>query len=425
MFIIIFTIMILGFLFINRKIFKNFLNFSNLFLLMYYIVIMFSMTGLYGFEVESNKLYLLLFISLCSFEIFSILFSIIKIPIKEETSKKIINKRRMNIIALIVFILMIPTTLKGIEILINYGFKSVRTAAFSTEVYSTPTKLLLYYILSPLSKAILMYSVLEYIKSKKISFSLIIGIANMIQMLITFGGRSVLVELMLMIIVCVIGKYNRNLFKIVKQNKKIIIIALIMILIIQMVTSDRSLNSNEGLFFNLYSYYVGSIHLMDYHLNHTNISLLDNDHLLYGQGIISPIVEIFKLVTQTLGFDFDIVTGLEKGNECIQLFIELNNGVIMNNNVTFLYVCLRDFGNLGLIIDVAYIALWFSILYKMYKKKKCIMTDALYFYLISNMPYFIFGFTLDKTAMILTFIYIVFIYKIAYKKEKSYEKHIS
>jgi len=90
----------------------------------------------------------------------------------------------------------------------------------------------------------------------------------------------------------------------------------------------------------------------------------------------------------------------------------------MNNNVTFLYVCLRDFGSLGLIIDVAYIALWFSILYKMYKKKKCIMTDALYFYLISNMPYFIFGFTLDKTAIILTYIYIIFIYKIAYKKER-------
>ncbi len=418
MFIIIFTVMVLIFLFINRNIFRNFLNFSNLFLVMYYIVIILSMTGLYGFEVASNKLYLLLFISLCSFEIFSIIFSVIKIPIKEETSKKVINKRRMNVIALIVFILMIPTTIKGIEILINYGFKSVRTAAFSTEVYSTPTKLLLYYILSPLSKAIFIYSVLEYIKNKKISFSLIIGITNMLQMLITFGGRSVLVDLMLITIVCIIGKYNKNILKIVRQNKKIIIIVLVMLLIIQTVTSNRSLNNNEGLFFNLYSYYVGSIHLMDYHLNYPNISLLDGNHLLYGQGIISPIVEIFKLVTQILGFDFDIVTGLEKGNECIQLFIELNNGVIMNNNVTFLYVCLRDFGSLGLIIDVAYIALWFSILYKMYKKKKCIMTDALYFYLISNMPYFIFGFTLDKTAIILTYIYIIFIYKIAYKKER-------
>ena len=384
MFIIIFTVMVLIFLFINRNIFRNFLNFSNLFLVMYYIVIILSMTGLYGFEVASNKLYLL-------------------------------NKRRMNVIALIVFILMIPTTIKGIEILINYGFKSVRTAAFSTEVYSTPTKLLLYYILSPLSKAIFIYSVL---KNKKISFSLIIGITNMLQMLITFGGRSVLVDLMLITIVCIIGKYNKNILKIVRQNKKIIIIVLVMLLIIQTVTSNRSLNNNEGLFFNLYSYYVGSIHLMDYHLNYPNISLLDGNHLLYGQGIISPIVEIFKLVTQILGFDFDIVTGLEKGNECIQLFIELNNGVIMNNNVTFLYVCLRDFGSLGLIIDVAYIALWFSILYKMYKKKKCIMTDALYFYLISNMPYFIFGFTLDKTAIILTYIYIIFIYKIAYKKER-------
>ena len=63
MFIIIFTVMVLIFLFINRNIFRNFLNFSNLFLVMYYIVIILSMTGLYGFEVASNKLYLLSTIS--------------------------------------------------------------------------------------------------------------------------------------------------------------------------------------------------------------------------------------------------------------------------------------------------------------------------------------------------------------------------
>ena len=91
----------------------------------------------------------------------------------------------------------------------------------------------------------------------------------------------------------------------------------------------------------------------------------------------------------------------------------------MNNNVTFLYVCLRDFDIYGLIIDSAYIALWFAIIYKLYIKRNSLKTDAMYFYLISNLPYFIFEFVLNKTPTILTFIYIIIVYNIICKKNKN------
>lgn len=91
----------------------------------------------------------------------------------------------------------------------------------------------------------------------------------------------------------------------------------------------------------------------------------------------------------------------------------------MNNNVTFLYVCLRDFGICGLIIGPMYIALFFAIIYKFYIKKKSIRTDALYFYLASNLPYFLFEFFLNRTPVILTFIYIIIMYKILYYKSEN------
>ena len=109
-------------------------------------------------------------------------------------------------------------------------------------------------------------------------------------------------------------------------------------------------------------------------------------------------------------------------NQQVQQYLTVKNGIKMNNNVTFMYVCLRDFDIYGLIIGPAYIALCFAMLYKFYIKKKSVRTDALYFYLISNLPYFIFEFFLNKTPVILTFIFISIIYKIVYSKSNKIAK---
>lgn len=192
-----------------------------------------------------------------------------------------------------------------------------------------------------------------------------------------------------------------------------------LLFIIIAVTNERSLNSNEGFLFNLYSYYVGSIHLLNVHVENPYLSLLDGEHLLYGKGMLSPIWEITKISLKMIGFNIDIETGIDIINEQTQNYLTVKNGVKMNNNVTFLYVCLRDFDIYGLIIDSAYIALWFAIIYKLYIKRNSLKTDAMYFYLISNLPYFIFEFVLNKTPTILTFIYIIIVYNIICKKNKN------
>ena len=75
------------------------------------------------------------------------------------------------------------------------------------------------------------------------------------------------------------------------------------------------------LFFNLYSYYVGSIHLFDIHLQNPEISLLDGEHLLYGKGILNPLLDISKIALKTIGINTDIVTGTEIINEQVQQYI--------------------------------------------------------------------------------------------------------
>lgn len=422
MFILVFTILLIIFLLINFNVYKNVINYLNIFLIMYYLVIILSSSGRYGFSVPSNTTYGYLLLALISLEFFSILFMKIKLPIKENTNEESINVKRLSIIAIIVAILMIPTTLEGIKILGEQGFTAVRSAAFSKDVYSSYTKIFLNYILVPINKAIYIYSLIDYVKSNKIKAPLVLSVINALQTVITLGGRSVILDLILVLAVIVYEKYNRQIIKIIKKNKKVLLIVFVLLIIIIMITNDRSLNKKEGFLFNLYSYYVGSIHLFNVHVQNPSISLLDGEHLLYGKGMLSPIWDIVKISLKMIGIETDITTGIETLNQQVQQFLTVKDGVKMNNNVTFLYVCLRDFDIYGLIIGPAYIALWFVILYKLYIHKKSVKNDALYFYLVSNLPYFIFEFFLNKTPVILTFIFIIIIYKVVYNKNVSNKK---
>lgn len=90
----------------------------------------------------------------------------------------------------------------------------------------------------------------------------------------------------------------------------------------------------------------------------------------------------------------------------------------MNNNVTFLYVCLRDFGIFGLVLGPLYISIWYSIIYKLYKKSNKIKYKVMYIYILSLMPYFIFEFTLNRLQNIMVFVFISLLYKFAYKRRK-------
>ncbi len=412
MFVILYTIIIGIFLFINSKIYRKKINYLNIFLTMFYIVVCFSSNGLYGFEVPSNKTYWYLLLALFSIEIFSILFMSIKINKKNIIKDNPINTKILIIIASIVTILMIPSTIEGIKILFEYGFTAVRSAAFSDDVYSSYTKIMLIYILNPLNKAVFIYSLLYYLREKKGKIPLIITIFNTIQTIVTFGGRSVVVELALIICIAIYIRNKGKVFQIVRKNLKIIILLVILFTIVINITKERSLNKDEGLLFNLYSYYVGSIHLFDIHLNNPSISLLDGNNLLYGKAMLNPFIDILKITLKLIGINTNMLSGIEEINIQVQQYIQVTNTIKMNNNVTFMYVCLRDFDILGLIIGPMYIALWLAFIYKQYVNNGSIKNEALYIYMISNLPYFIFEFFINKTPFVLTIIFIIVLDKL-------------
>lgn len=430
MFAILYTIIIGLFVIFNTKIYKKFVNYLNVFLIMFYIVAIFSMFGLYGFRVPTDKTYWYLLIALISFEFFTIVFMSIKVNKGKYIENEKINTKILTTISILITILMIPTTFEGIKILTQYGFTAVRSAAFSNDIYSSYTKIMLTYILVPLNKAVFIYSLVYYLKEKKCKLSIVITIINTIQTIATFGGRSVIVELTLIILVAIYIKNRGKIFEILKKNYKLIFLVVLLFIIITTVTRERTISKNEGFLFNLYSYYVGSIHLFDIHLNNPSISLLDGNHLLYGKAMFNPIIDIFKILIKLIGIDTNMLSGIEIINNQVQQYIQVTNSFKMNNNVTFMYVCLRDFGVCGLIIGPMYISLWITFIYKKYIYNHSIKNEVLYIYIVSSLPYFIFEFFINKTSFLITIILIILLYKLICKnklknkkQENLYEKN--
>ena len=417
---IIITLFLYLFLFIiNTLFFKTYKNFLNLIISAILITLMIANIGFYGFQPPSIKTNLFLNTSILCFDFFTLFFVSIKIKeVTNEIPKEKISYFKINIVAVIICVLMIPSAIIGLNYIINNGYGALRNAYLLDLVYSNYTKLLLVYILVPLNKGLFIYGVLDYFENKKVRLFLVVSIINIIQNVLIFAGRSVLMESFLYLLIVVLY-YNRNrIFKVLKKNKKIVLLVIITIIFMLIITNNRNLIRGGSFLLNLYSYFCGSMHIIDYHIRNVNFSLLDGSHLLYGKIVLSPFFDTIKLFLNIFGIENSIRTGTEIINNQVQQYIQFNNNISLNNNVTYLYVCLRDFGTLGLIIGPLYLSLLYSIVYKKFVYYKSIKNKALYFYMISVVPYLILEFYFNRTGTIYTIIFILLIGKLFVKEEK-------
>ena len=338
---------------------------------------------------------------------------------KTEDEKYRLKYINITILAFLVTVLMIPTTIKGINVLISNGFGALRNEGLSAgTTYSAIEKLFLIYVLKPFNTALLTYSIIDFIDKNKIKANLILCIINVFQQMLTFGGRSALLGIVLLIFVVVVDKYGKKILRMLKNNKKIVVGALAILGVIIYISSQRKVGGGEGLLFNVYTYFVGSIHLFGVCIDNASTFLLDGQNLLYGQAMFNWITEIINFVGGIL-FNISITTGIEIVNQVPQNFVNVSPTVVMNNNVTMLYIFLRDFDVWGLIIGPMVLALVYVWAYKARKNKRTLISRAIYYYLLSQMPYFLFEYILAKGNVVFVIIFMLLIYRIVSTRERT------
>ena len=297
----------------------------------------------------------------------------------------------------------------------SYGVVALRAVALKSDYYSSVSKIFFTYILFPLNNAVLIYAIIKTIEKKQIEKSLIVCLINILQNFLITGGRSSLFNVILYFSIILYIKYCHNIKKIIINNLKVIIITIALLIAILMITTKRSITSGESnILMNIYAYFFGGFHLMQYHFSYDQFL---NYNLLYGNAMFSPFIDTFKILFSLLHINLGIIDGVNIINNQVQDYFPVANNILMNNNVTYLYVCLRDFGIIGLLIGPFYISAIFSLFYKMYHNNidnKCYL--ALYTFVLSNLFYLSFEFKFNITPVFYTIIFIYIIYIVSKKR---------
>ncbi|SMQ85072.1 oligosaccharide repeat unit polymerase [Bacillus sp. OV166] len=405
--VLVFIVFILMFSFFNYLHFGKFVNYLNLFLGLWCTVSVLSMFGFYGLYIPPLKTYVYILIVLTLFEVSSIIFFRLKQGIRVEQANIILRWKRLNSISMICLIILVPFAIKGFGVVITEGFYRLRISGFSEILYNTNEKLLLMNIVQPMVLAISLLSLIELIENKKIRLSLIISVFNCILYILIFGGRWVLLEFMLLAGIVLYDKFGGNFIRLIKNNKLITIVIAIIAIIILVITQQRSVAGGKGFLYNIYIYFVGSIHLFGVYMNNPKQYLITSDHLLYGKEFFGGFLEPIFLFLKFMGMN--IHSGIETINIISQQFVNVSPDAIMNNNSTMIYAFLRDFGILGLFICPFVLAIFYMHVYKRKLKSPNIYNRSVYYYSVSILPFLLFEWMPARMSIIvvLFFLYVL------------------
>lgn len=395
----------------NSYMYNKRINVNNVIITIWTITSILSMFGFYDMYVPNEKTYIYILLFMVTFELCSLFFlKTIKIKEQSDDMSKTLNYNIINIVLIILICVMAYFTLQGIEILIEGGsFSEVRDAYLNHENFSNKLKMFISLVILPIGHAIGVYTIIEYVNKKKITATLILFLIFLCELIIYTGGRAAIVHVAVLLVVALMDKYNNNIIKIIKENKLIILTLIIIGIIIGIITLQRNLRG-KGIIYNMYCYFVGSIHLLGVYVDNPEKFLLTNDYLLYGQVLISGFSYPILFVLQLVGIN--IKAGLYILYETTQRFIQISPNTTINNNVTMIYYALRDFGVFGIFIYTSIINFVFTYLYKKRKKNESILYKALYYYFIRCVIFLLFDFQFANTGVIFTFFYLILIYKL-------------
>ena len=267
----------------------------------------------------------------------------------------------------------------------------------------------------PLATAIGLYSIIHYIDTKKINVCLLLYMIYLVENLLTTAARGTIVMVAVFAIIVLFDKYKNNVFKMIKHNQILFLVLGLMFIGILMVTMQRNL-FGKGFVYNVYAYFVGSIHLFGIYVSNPAKYLLDANNLLFGQVAISGFFYPVTFIMRLMGSN--IKAGVYQIKDVTSVFTPISKtNTTINNNTTFLYSALRDFGEWGILIYSVLLAFLIVTLYKRKNEKPTTYNRALFYYMFYNLIFLIFEFDLALPTTVFVFIYLWLLTKFN-KKEK-------
>lgn len=402
-------------LILNKFIYGNIKNLPSLITIIWCSSLFLATLGLYNIYVPDNVVvwYALIFVS--SFNVFSFIFKKTK-KVSEQKPENIdirINDKALSALLIICITLLMFICRESINIFLETkSFSNVRNAFINYESIGVHMQVFISILLIPFGKAIYILSAIDYVYNKKLKISLILSIIFVLLVTLLTGGRSYLYFLVLTFIVPLFLK-NSNFFKTIKNNKKVIRICILAILLFVIITISRGFKNN-GIFTSLYVYFAGCFNLFGVYLKR---GLVIEPSLLYGQALVSGFSFPFLQISRYL-FGTNILPGnYILAEEATSKYMAISNKIVISATPTSMYFAIRDFGIIGLIIYPLIISYFYQKLKKKRNTNLNILNEANFVYFISSSILLNMAYQFGTFQCISVFIYIYIICKTTYSNK--------
>lgn len=395
-------------IFINRFVYKKFINFPSIITLIWGLSLAFSTLGLYDTYVPPDSVIVYALIFVLGINIFSMVFNRL-MPSKNKKEKEApsisISNKVLTGVLIACSILLLVTLWDGFLMMMETGdFSEIRNAYINYETVGTHFQVLISVTLIPIGRAASVIAIVDLVHNRKLKSSFLMAVAFSVLCMMLTGGRSTLFFLVLIFVIALYDK-EKSIARIIRNNFKALIAIITTAIVLLVVTFQRGFADNS-IMQSVYVYFAGCFNLFGVYLE----GAAPFTPLLYGQALFSGIT--FPLIEGLRFLGIDILPGnYILAQEATAKYIPISPRVAINATPTTMYPAMRDFGEAGLVIYPATICLVFQWLKNRCFRNNNIMNKSLFINFIASALLLNMAFQFGTFQSIAVFIYIIIICK--------------
>lgn len=411
--ILLYIIIFFVFWALNVKTFKKKLNYANIFLFLWCFIPMLSAAGLFEFYKPPFLTHIYIQTVVLVFEAVTLFGKKIRITKhvrkKERPTTERINWRAFTIISLFCLMAIMPFFITSLRFALNGGYYYLRLRILNNELFPVRDRIILQDIIQPLIIVTTLASVYHLVEYGRLKFAMIVSILNCGLYMLTIGNRWLVMEVIFIILTIAAGRYALNVMAILKRNKWVNRIALVLAVGIVFITVQRSIRGSTGFIYDVYAYFVGSIHFLGLAVASPNTFALDGAHYLWGEELFSSFIGLLNNIG--IAFGKGRIIGITGINDIVQQYYFVSPKTHMNNNITMIYSFLRDFGIAGIVIDTTVLALFYVCIYK--RRNETIYKRLAYIFGISLLPFLVFEWFYGRTFVLIVYLILLIFDKVS------------
>lgn len=415
MFVLLNIVILFFQLFYYKRKFNRYLNYIAIFNCIWLVMIILSSFNILDTKVENFIIYFYIYLMLITFNLFSNFF----LKIKRKKKDKKITYKSMNhfftILIIFCFLILASKIPKILSLYKSGGFSLIRKSYLnSSDSNSFVGGIFVTWFINAVVISIFTLALVEMFNKKHNKNTILVFIISticvLIYMLLT-GGRFILFEILLLLVLEIIIHKNKD-FKSKTKIKKYILPIFIILYIIYKISLERTL-SGLNIAGNVYVYFFASINMLDKLFGDLRMHSLMHGKILFS-GFLSP---IYIIINKLFGKSIELPLAIL--NRTTSQFIWITPSVHMNNNCTFLYAALRDFGVIGIVIYSCFLAYILAKVYLNFKNNNNVFNEAIYIYIVMVSMLLLFEWQFARPNVVFTIILLLLyekIYRVKIKK---------